>query len=445
MKRATRLIGDWTHSGTGTSHHINSIAPRHMKTINTRRVFPLIALLLGLGGLAPVLTGCSGETNAQAEESHGNEGHDHEGHDHASEDQGSDEHGHGSEEGLVHVDPSTISQAGIEVKNLSLSNTTTSFTLPGVVAPVADNIAKVGTILPGRVAALYAREGSYVTKGTRLAEIETIEIGKAKAEYLEAVARETRARQNFDRQNRLAGEQIGAERTLESATAEYNQATALRKEAEAHLRSLGISPDETGASFSNKLTVRAPISGVVSQRTITLGEYVGLDTDMFVIVNTKTVWINAEATPAQAARLGVGDAAYARLATGEKVDGKVFFISPTVNPESRTVTVRLQVANPNGTFRPGTFVTTGITSTTQEKALQIPTAGIEREDGRFFVYRQHDSLNFERVEVDAEEGPDNTMIIRSGISPDDPVAVAGLFYLRSIRMKGELAEHNHSH
>lgn len=418
-----------------------------------------IQLLLRLAGITlaaimflPILSGC-GNQNENQQESHNNDEHanndhskhnnDHVGHDdHANDDHSG--HDHGSD-GIIPVDNATMESLGIIVAPINITEAHTAFSLPGVVAPVADNMARVGTILPGRIAKLHVNEGSYVSKGTALAEIETVEISKARAEYLEAVARETQARKNVDRQTRLAGEQIGAERTLEAATAEHQQAMALRKEAEAHLHSLGISPKDAGNSFSNRLVIRAPVSGLVAQRLATLGEYIAVDDDMFTIVDTRTVWVNAGATPTQAELLGVGTPAVARTSSGERVNGKVIFVSPTVNSESRTVTVRLQVPNNNGAFRPGAFVTAEIQSANSKKALRISTTGIERDGEQFFVYRQHGNEGFERIEVEAEEGTDGTTIIRSGLKEGDAIAVAGLFYLRSIRMKGSLAEHNHSH
>ncbi len=427
-----------------------------MKTkLSIQLLLRLAGLALAAGVLLPVLSGC-GNQNENQQEAHGHDGHDdhanedHSGHDndHAGHDDHADEDHHGHDHasgGIIPVDNATMESLGIKVAPINASEANTAFSLPGVVAPVADNMARVGTILPGRVSKLHVNEGSYVSKGTALAEIETVEIGKARAEYLEAVARETQARKNVDRQNRLAGEQIGAERTLEAATAEYEQAMALRKEAEAHLHSLGISPKDAGNSFSNRLIIRAPVSGLIAQRTATLGAYIGVDDDMFTILDTRTVWINAGATPTQAELLGVGIPAIARTSSGEQVQGKIVFVSPTVNPESRTVTVRLQVPNKNGAFRPGAFVTAEIQSASSKKALRISTAGIERDGEQFFVYRQHGNEGFERIEVEAEEGSNGTTIIRSGLKEGDAIAVAGLFYLRSIRMKGSLAEHNHSH
>lgn len=398
--------------------------------------------------------GCGGsdadgkEQNRQEEGSHdghdheGEDGHNHEGEDHEGHDHGEGEE-HESDAGLIRVTPQTMSEANIRVAPVTNSAVRARMALPAVVAPHGDGVARVGTIIPGRVAKLYAAEGAFVAKGAKIAEIETMEIGKARAEYLEAVAMEKRTRQGLDRQQRLAGDGVGAQKTLEESTAEFERAQALRREAEAHLQSLGIDPKEAGSSFANRLAVRAPIAGVIARRSATLGEYIAPDEDLFTIVNTGTVWIDAQGTPKQAAMLGTGGTAFARTPSGERVQGRVVFISPTVDPESKTVTIRIEAPNKGGLFRPGAFVTAEFESGKGEKLPAVPAEAVEKEGNRHFVYRLHEPGSFERVEVDVREKRDEVYVIDAGLEPGDEIAQSGIFYLRSIRMQGELSEHHH--
>ncbi|MGE3799426.1 MAG: efflux RND transporter periplasmic adaptor subunit [Candidatus Kapaibacterium sp.] len=356
------------------------------------------------------------------------------------------EHGEGevgAEAGHVDVDPAVGRENGIETDIVRRVSIPVALSLPGIVRPEEDGIAQVGTIVPGRVVKLYASEGAYVSRGATIAEIETLEIGKARAEYLNAKAREEQTRRALERQERLTGEQIGAERALEGAKADYDQAVAARQEAEAHLKLFGIDPVKASASFANRMRITAPISGTISNRSVTLGEFVDLTDNLYTIVNTATVWIEAKATPTQAASLTIGSSGVARSPSGEKVSGRVTFISPLVDPESKTVTVRFSAPNPNGIFRPGTFVTTEFSGDAQREGIAIPTEALEREGGRFYLYREEEPNHFERIEVEVEEELEDRTIVRAGVAEGDRIAVKGVFYLRSMRSAGELSEHHH--
>ncbi|MCB0714137.1 MAG: efflux RND transporter periplasmic adaptor subunit [Ignavibacteriae bacterium] len=389
-----------------------------------------IATMFLLSLCALFQVGC--QNNPEGEEHRHDETHAEGGH---AEGEGESNH--------VEVTPTVAQESGIETDLVKREKINVGLSLPGIVRPEEDRIAHVGTIVPGRVVKLYASEGTFVSRGTTIAEIETLEIGKTRAEYLNAKAREEQTRRALERQERLAGEQIGAERALEGAKADYDQAVAARQEAEAHLKLFGIEPTKASASFANRMKILAPISGTISNRLATLGEFVDLADNLYTIVNTSTVWIEAKATPAQAASLTIGSSGSARAPSGEKVSGRVTFIAPLVDPESKTVTVRFSAPNPNGTFRPGTFVTTEFAGGGERSGVVVPADALERSGGKFYLYRVEEPNHFERVEVDVEEEIEDRAVIRAGVTEGDRIAVKGVFYLRSIHSAGELSEHHH--
>ena len=392
-------------------------------------IIAILFLALCTAGCIPWM-GCSDHSEGDHDHNEAEEGHEDEGH-------------HQEKEGVVEIDAVTATRIGLVTGTVQKEKIHSRFSLPGIVQPQGDAIAHVGTIVPGRVIQLHASEGEYVTKGKTIAEIETLEIGKARAEYLNARAQEEQTRRGLERQQRLAGEQIGAERTLEAAQADYDRALAARKEAEAHLRSFGINPAQASSSFANRMRITAPISGMISDRAVTLGEYVDLADNLFTIVNTGTVWIEAKSTPSQAASLAVGSPAVVRGPLGERVSGTVIFISPVVDPESKSVTIRFAVPNQRGVFRPGTFVTAEFPRGEGSVGLVVPVDALEREGGHIYIYREEEPGHFQRVEVEVEEEREDRAILGAGVEEGDRIAVQGVFYLRSIRSAGELEEHHH--
>ena len=373
------------------------------------------------------------EPHAEGEEGHeeGEEGHKEGEH---------EEH----EEGELRMTPAAMKEAGITLAPVMRQPVTAAVTAPGRVVPTQGGSAHVGTIIPGRITRLNVSEGSYVGKGAVLAEIEAFEVGQLKGEVVTARAIVEQTRSAVARQERLAKENIGARKNLEEARAAYSVAVAGLRSAEARLRTVGIEPGSVGnGSFSSRLSIRSPISGVVSKRHVVLGEYLEANKDAFEVVNTATVWVDAQVPPNVAATLNAGSTGFIRDADGHRHAGRVRFISPTVDPESRTVTVRTEVSNPNVHLRPETFVTVEFERGVSGSALSIVKTAVEQEGTSSYVYREHEPGVFERVAVELGGESGERRIVRSGLKEGERIAVTGLFYLKSARQSGELKEHNH--
>jgi len=392
----------------------------------------IAAVTLGCGGERAGTTVPAEDTAAHADEHDHNGGHGH------------DEEGEHGEE--IAMTPAMIKDAGITVESATLRRVGSTITAPGRVIPTQGGVAHVGTVVPGRISRLLVSEGSYVNSGAALAEIEAYDIGQLKGEYLTAQASVEQARSVLARQQKLSGEGIGAKRTLEEAQADQAQATASLRAAEAKLRAAGIDPAtiKSGGAFSSRITLRSPISGVIARRLVALGEYLEPNRDAFEVVNTSTVWVDAQINPVDASTLAVGGVAHIRDRDDHKHTGRITFISPTLDPETRTVTVRTEISNPNVHLRPETFVNVELERSVEGgSALALPAGAIEREGTNYYIYREHEPNTFQRVQVGTDEGTGEMVVITSGLKEGDRVAVSGIFYLKAARQKGELQEHHH--
>lgn len=388
--------------------------------------------IVGCGGPGGAEGESAGEHTEAAGEEHPEE--------HAHEGEHGDEH-----DGEIRMTPVMLKDAGIEVEPVVKGPVHAVATAPGRVVPTQDGIAHVGTIIAGRVTKLYVTEGTHVGKGAALAEIEAFDIGSLKGEYMSARGNAEQAASDLARQEKLAGEGIGARRTLEEARAANGKAIAELRAAEARLRAVGIDPVAVGSSggFSSRIQLRSPINGVIARRSVVLGEYLGPEKDAFEIVNTNTVWIDAQVDPALAAALSVGSTGFVRDGDDHRHAGSIRFISPTVDPDSRTVTVRVELSNPDTHLRPETFVSVEFERTVSGYALAVPKGAIEQDGAGYYVYVEHEPGSFRRVpvRVDAESG--DRRVVSAGLSEGDRIAVSGIFYLKSARQKGELQEHHH--
>ncbi len=375
----------------------------------------------------------------------GHEGHDHEeggheGHDHEEGEHEGDDH----EDGAVHLSDDMKKTAGIVVAAVQKGVLHAGISAPAHVLPTQEGKAHVGTPLAGRITRLHAAEGTLVAKGTVLAEVEAPGVAELQSDYFRAAAEVERAQAELKRNETLGEERIGSRRSLEEARSAWRQATALRQSIAAQLQTAGISPEEIDKSgtITSRIYLRAPVAGVVSRRHVALGEYLQPDRDAFEIVNTATVWVDARVQPERVEVLHVGETATVRSGGGEQRKGKIVYIAPVVDSSSRTVTVRLLVENRDNAFRPQSYATVEFRSTNGGEALVVPRRALETEGGTYFVYREV-SDGFERVQVAVGSTSEQDAEITEGIEEGWRIAVDGVFYLKSMRKSGELAEHHH--
>ena len=431
-----------------TFNHINSRnLPSLMELIRTVVVITAFALLAGVaacdGGGTDTASSPSADSSSASHDEHAGDAHpgDAPADEHSDGEHSDDEHGASA---AIILTPAAMKDAAIVVEAVLIQPMTTSITAPGRVVPTQEGVAHVGTTIPGRITRLFVSEGAKVGRGTALAEIEAVGIGELKGAYVASRARVEQARGTLARQERLLAENLGARRNLEEARAELAQATADVRAAEARLRSVGIEPSTIGSgSFSSRIMLRSPISGVVARRAVVLGEYVVPEKDAFEVVNAGTVWVDAQVAPTVAASLRVGGTGFVRDESDHRHTGRISFISPTVNAASRTVTVRTEVDNPDVHMRPESYVSMEFEGSVGAPAVTVPKTAIEQAGADAFVYRETEPGHFERVMVELAGESGDRRVVAAGLESGDRVAVAGVFYLKSARQKGELQEHGH--
>lgn len=357
----------------------------------------------------------------------------------AGEDEGEGEEEESNE---VTLSAEQVEAAGIKVAAIDEQEVSGTLAAPARIVPTETATAEVGSLVAGRVTRLFVRDGSSVQRGAPMAEIESLEIGRLKGDYLRAHATVEQTRAAFERQQKLAREEIGAQRTLEEARAAYHTAQADLTALVTQLAALGIDPqslEEAEGALGANIVVRAPISGVVARREVSLGAFVEPSRDLFEIVNPGAVYADAQVPPDVAATLEAGGTARVRTADGQVYRGTVAAIAPAVDPESRTVPVRIRMENSRG-LRPEMYASAEFDVGVAERALAVPAAALEQEGEQAYVYRELAPNAFERVPVRLGAQTTDYAIVLAGLSAGDRIATDGVFYLKSARQKGELGD-----
>ena len=203
------------------------------------------------------------------------------------------------EEGLDSSDPDSrlsvlIPEAATARNPIKLAKVSTSrlagdIQVVGNVSADADHFAIVGPLVAGRVTRLVVGVGSHVKRGQIMAEIESAEVGDARAALLSAKARLSAADANLRRERELADKRISSAREREIAEAQWATEKASVRAAEERLRAIGLNEGDIRAVAENghggRVPIRAPIDGAVIERPVTLGEAVERATDAFRIAD----------------------------------------------------------------------------------------------------------------------------------------------------------------
>ncbi len=369
----------------------------------------------------------------------------------------------------VKLTAEAIQRNGIRVEAVSQRPLVATFTVPARVAFNAEQMAHVGTVVRGRVTEMKARLGDMVKKGDELVILESTDLAEAQSEYLQkrtavAVAESAvapaqqssqRARTLYDQSQGIPlGEVQKREAELKAAEGAALTAKAALSAARDRLELLGMSAsdieklEKTGA-LNPKTAIRAPIDGEVVQREITLGELVTPEDEaILVLANLSTLWVLADVPEARLGEVAVGSAAKVRLTAQREhsYEGKVSYISPALDANTRTARVRIEL--PNGKLvRPGMFASVELTASGGgAPVLAIPDEAVLSVEGEtaVFVPVEGEENTFAKRVVEVGRPIGGMVPILAGLRAGEQVVVSGAFILKAELGKSE-AGHSHDH
>ena len=188
---------------------------------------------------------------------------------------------------------------------------------------------------------------------------------------------------------------------------------------------------ESVGKVEPRITVVAPIAGVLAELGVREGTAVTAGMPIARINGLATVWINAELPEALAARVRVGDAVEAKTPGGVLVEGKVGALLPEVNAQTRTLKVRVEVNNARRALVPGMFATLRFRPTERGDMLLIPSEAIIATGTRTIVMLAEDGGRFMPVEVTPGVEANGKTEIRKGLKAGQKVVLSGQFLLDS--------------
>lgn len=346
-------------------------------------------------------------------------------------------------------DTSEIVAAGelaalVKVGAVQQSEVAAKLRVPGRVEADETRIARVNSPVGGRIIDLEVVEGQTVKRGQLIAVISSTQLTDAQSSYLKAISQRRLAERAVDRAKRLLDAGVIGEAELQRRDAELVQATADVAALHDQLRVLGATEDEIQRmektrTVTSKAQVVATIDGTVLQRKATPGQVVQAAEEVCVLADLSRVWLVADVPEQAAGQVEAGQFVEAEIPAlpDHPVRGRLTFVSATVNPETRTVRIRMDLPNPQRKFKPA-MLATMLLQERAERALVIPSGALVREGGRHYVFVETAANRYKLRQLSVGEEVDGRLTVLDGLNAGEKIVLEGSFHLNNERQRQAL-------
>jgi membrane fusion protein, heavy metal efflux system len=307
--------------------------------------------------------------------------------------------------------------------------------LTGAVAYNAFNTTPVITQVGGPVSRILVVPGERVKLGQPLLQVSSPDYSLLYAAYLKARDTYRVTDKNYARAQDLYEHHAIAERDLLQAESDRIQAQADLNAALLGLKILGIAKPEDleKAPSSAEIPLLAPIGGEIVERDVAPGQLLQAGvTQAFVISDMSSVWVLANVYQGDMAAVHVGDQVAVQTDSyPDKFQGKISFISPALDPNTRTLQARIIVENPGEKLKNNMYVTATVNAGVEQNAIAVPDASVLRDDeNQPFVYVATSSNQFGRRSVEIGPSQAGKTQILKGLNPGDKVVGDGSLFLQ---------------
>ena len=323
----------------------------------------------------------------------------------------------------------------VQIVTVQPSKITRTLRLTGAVAYNAFSTTPVITQVGGPVAKILVVPGDRVKRGQPLLEVSSPDYSLLLAAYLKARDVFRVANKNYERAQDLFAHHAIADRDLLQAESDRIQAQADLSAAEEGMKILGIpKPEDLEKSpISAQIPLLAPIGGEVVERLVSPGQVMQAGTTQaFTISDMSTVWVMANIYQGDLAYVKDGD--QATITTDsypDKFSGKISFISPALDPNTRTLQARIVTQNPQSKLKKDMYVAASVHAGALADALTVPDASVLRDtENEPFVYVQTDKNKFARRAVKIGDNSDGRTLVQDGLKEGEHVIGNGSLFLQ---------------
>ncbi len=379
---------------------------------------------------------------------------DHEGHDHGDEVKSEDDgHGHGKDEhdGALELTDAQKREINLTLEQAGPGSLHSEFSLMGEIRLNEDRVAHVVPKMSGVVRDVGASLGDEVNVEQILASIESAELAESKADYLEKLRQFEIAGKAYKRKKYLHKEKIASEASWLEKEADYLNAETALKTARSMLVVSGLTkeeiknlPEATDLQFG-RYELRAPMSGTIIEKHITVGEKLSDDSEVFTISDLSLLWVDLKIPARDIYRVKQGSNVVIESSNGIKAIGTISLIGPVVDEVTRTALARLMLENEDRRWKPGTFVTGFVRISAEDLSVVVSAEAVQNMEGKDVIFVQEGDA-FKPVPVVVGRRDRTKAEIISGLKPGTFHVTQGAFELKAMMITSSLGSHaGHGH
>lgn len=291
-----------------------------------------------------------------------------------------------AEEGLIRLTPDQAVRSGVVSAALSDLKGGGGIHLPAQVVVPPAQIEVIASPLSAMVSAVKVAYGETVRKGQSLVRLQGAQLLELQREFAQAQAQAGLAAENLRRDESLLADGIIPQGRLAATRAAERQAAMQLAEKRQALRMAGAAePGTAAASMSGSAEIRAPFDGVILEAAAQPGQRVDAATPLFKLGRLTPLWLEIQATPAQAAGLSVGDAV---TVPGCADTGRVALIAPHMQAASQSLLIRAELSRPAGCVKPFQYTQAVLVPSRRsaDRSWRIPAGALTRHQGQAWVF-----------------------------------------------------------
>ena len=350
-------------------------------------------------------------------------------------------------ENLVKLSAKEMGELQIQTIAVTSSMQKYSIAAPGVVFPAPNHISIISTPIDGRISKILVQEGQSVKIGQELFSIESLEFGNMVSEFLQAVSEETFQTSRLQRLEQLVEQTISSKSELDRARSDYQRSKTSVIAAVSKLKAIGVPDKEitafkTAESIDPTLKIHSPISGIMDQRSVELGQSVNALQNLARVLDMSHVLVRGYVSPEDARYIVAGDSVKISRRQNDSFAMKsvVTSINPGLDENNRSVIVNVLLATDQSWPKPGENLHLSVITSAPVEVITIPMEALTYEGNDPIVFVQITESNFEKRKVEVPEFRDKYAVVKSGLAKNEKIAVSQVFSLKALSRFDKIAE-----
>ncbi|HTR53643.1 MAG TPA: efflux RND transporter periplasmic adaptor subunit [Kofleriaceae bacterium] len=332
------------------------------------------------------------------------------------------------EDGTIKLPETSPIRGQLKVEPARTQAVTETLQVPAQVETDPTTTAKITPPLAGRVLRLFVHVGDTVKQGTPLFTMDSPDLVAAQSDYLHAQSTLAQAERDRKRQQDLKDHGVGSQKDLEQAETAEKIAHEDVERTTTRLQQLKIDPGNLG----KPLTVYSPIPGRILDATVAPGEFRNDPTVVLMTIgDLSKVWLTANVPEKDVSKVEKNEQVTATLTAypGETFNGSVLFVADVLDPDTRTLKVRIAMPNDASRLKPGMFATVTFHEHPVQAIVVPQTALVVRGD-KTIVFKEVAPWTYVQKEVMTGVSQGNDIVIVKGLADDERVVTQNAVLLQ---------------